>query len=187
MHPAPRHPLPTSLPPIPPQSQALQVSHEIRSQRSALKPSRTPHPKMSAAAAAPAEAVAPEAAAAAAAAEPAPILIKSFTLRHCRPSGCFASDRMRDSFPNFEKRLRDAGVSITVNHVSDSNAQHLEATAAGSSEAYVIWGIDVAAYRAAGSNISWTGPWSEWSVADDLIAWAKSGAPKEGTKRVGGA
>jgi hypothetical protein len=119
--------------------------------------------------------------ASAAAPEPAPLAITTFTLYYDAPGGCFASDRMRDTWPGWEQRLKSAGISVRLER-SYGRVPNLHVAAEGSSTRHVLWEVVTDTPNA--PHVAWSYPW-EGSVADKIIAWARSGSPPADARVVG--
>jgi hypothetical protein len=125
----------------------------------------------------------PAAGAAASSDKPA-LKVTHFILHYEAPGGCFASDRMRDSYPQWVEGLGKEGITVTLNRTYGP-IPHLH-VAAGGDEAtrWNVWAVDGEACAKSGCNPAWDYPWQA-PVAAKLKSWAESGSPPEGTKQVG--
>ncbi len=122
-------------------------------------------------------------------AAPAPPALKitCFTLYYDAPGGCFASDRMRDTWPQWEKTLKEAGITVKLQRSYGSIpnldvAAELSSTGAGggggggSTSRTNVWKRNIPESDKNAQWIPWSYPW-DMKVSAALVEWARSGIP----------
>lgn len=111
------------------------------------------------------------AAPAAPAAAAAPLIINHLTLTWTAQGGCFASDRMRDSYPSWTKLLADAGIGHTlVRHTGSPQELVVEATPAAG-------GAPLAPIVLYKTPEKWDSPWQHNDLATLMIRFCQTGVP----------